>query len=143
MPYFVIDRFSILKFVYKNVCYCFFFYYCNLVRNYATGRTTEKLTSDRQQRHENSSLLKSPNQLWCPFSPTSTCYREPIPPRYRSRIVLMTIHMHLVPRLKITEIHIHSLYYFMLWLLIKNRDKIAVYYNIIIIITLKFITSLI
>jgi len=34
------------------------------------------------------------------------------------------------------QLHFHFLYHFMAWQLIKNRDKIAVYYVIIIILTI-------
>ena len=38
--------------------------------------------------------------------------------------------------IKIMQLHFHFLYHFMAWQLIKNRDKIAVYYVIIIILTI-------
>jgi len=39
------------------------------------------------------------------------------------------------------QLHFHFLYHFTVWRLIKNRDKITVYYYAIIIIMLTIITS--
>jgi hypothetical protein len=49
-------------------------------------------------------------------------YHGMFPQKY-NRGVKLTIHLHLVPRLRILEIHFHSPYIFMAWCLIKPRDK--------------------